>query len=113
MCGGIAVFDLDNDGRMDLFFTNGARLPELKKSDPSYYNCLLHQRADGTFADVTAAAGLAGKDLDFNFGVAVGDYDNDGYEDLFVCSAGPQRSLPQQQRRRYVYGCDRGFRYRR
>jgi len=88
MCGGIAVFDLDNDGRMDLFFTNGARLPELKKSDPSYYNCLLHQRADGTFADVTAAAGLAGKDLDFNFGVAVGDYDNDGYEDLFVCSAG-------------------------
>ncbi len=87
MCGGVAVFDFDNDGRMDIFFTNGASLPELKKTDPSYYNCLLHQRADGTFEDVTANAGLAGENLDFNFGVAVGDYDNDGYEDLFLCGA--------------------------
>jgi hypothetical protein len=88
MCGGVALFDFDNDGRMDLFFTNGAQLPELKKVDPSYYNCLLKQRVDGTFEDVTAKAGLAGERLDFNFGVAVGDYDNDGYEDLFICSAG-------------------------
>jgi len=88
MCGGVALFDFDNDGRMDLFFTNGAKLPELKKTDPSYYNCLLKQRADGTFEDVTAKAGLLGERLDFNFGVAVGDYDNDGYEDLFICSAG-------------------------
>ena len=88
MCGGVALFDFDNDGRMDLFFTNGAQLPELKKMDPSYYNCLLKQRADGTFEDFTAKAGLAGQHLDFNFGVAVGDYDNDGYEDLFICSAG-------------------------
>ncbi|MEI9975975.1 MAG: VCBS repeat-containing protein [Ignavibacteriota bacterium] len=43
---------------------------------------------DGAFDDVTVKAGLTGKDLDFNFGVAVGDYDNDGYEDLFLCSAG-------------------------
>ena len=88
MCGGVAVFDFDNDGRMDIFFTNGASLPELKKTNPSYYNCLLHQRTDGTFEDVTARAGLAGENLDFNFGVAVGDYDNDGFEDLFVCAAG-------------------------
>jgi enediyne biosynthesis protein E4 len=88
MCGGVALFDFDNDGRLDLFFTNGAQLPELKKTDPSYYNCLLKQRADGTFEDVTAKAGLLGEHLDFNFGVAVGDYDNDGYEDLFICSAG-------------------------
>ena len=88
MCGGVAVFDFDNDGRMDIFFTNGAKLPELKKTAPSYYNCLLHQKADGTFEDVTAKAGLSGADLDFNFGVAVGDYDNDGYEDLFLCSIG-------------------------
>ncbi len=87
MCGGVAVFDFDNDGRMDLFFTNGARLPELKKTDPSFYNCLLRQKADGTFEDVTARAGLTGSSLDYNFGVAVGDYDNDGYEDLFICSA--------------------------
>ena len=88
MCGGVAIFDYDNDGRLDIFFTNGAKLPEMKKTDPSYYNCLLHQKSDGTFEDVTAKAGLSGADLDFNFGVAVGDYDNDGYEDLFICSAG-------------------------
>ena len=88
MCGGVAIFDFDNDGRLDIFFTNGAQLPDLKKTDPSYYNCLLHQKGDGTFEDVTAKAGLAGERLDFNFGVAVGDYDNDGYEDLFICSAG-------------------------
>jgi hypothetical protein len=88
MCGGVAAFDYDNDGRPDLFFTNGASLPEMKKVDPSYYNCLLHQNVDGTFEDVTAKAGLAGESLDFNFGVAVGDYDNDGFEDLFLASAG-------------------------
>ena len=88
MCGGVAVFDFDNDGRLDIFFTNGAKFPEMKKVDPSFYNCLLHQKPDGTFEDVTEKAGLAGADLDFNFGVAVGDYDNDGYEDLFICSAG-------------------------
>jgi len=88
MCGGVALFDFDNDGRLDIFFTNGAQFPEMKKTNPSYYNCLLRQRADGTFEDVTVKAGLTGKDLTFNFGVAVGDYDNDGYEDLFICSAG-------------------------
>jgi len=88
MCGGVATFDFDNDGRPDIFFTNGAKLPELKKTDASYFNCLLRQKSDGTFEDVTAKAGLAGDQLDFNLGVAVGDYDNDGYEDLFVCSIG-------------------------
>src|ERR1700751_2546446 len=89
MCGGVAIFDFDNDGLLDIFFTNGAKLPEMRKTDASYYNCLLKQRKDGTFEDVTAKAGLTGADLDFNFGVAVGDYDNDGHEDLFICSAGP------------------------
>jgi hypothetical protein len=78
MCGGVAIFDFDNDGRLDIFLTNGAKLPNLKKTDRSYYNCLLHQKADGSFEDVTVSAGLGGEDLDFNFGVAVGDYDNDG-----------------------------------
>jgi hypothetical protein len=87
MCGGVAIFDYDNDGRMDIFFTNGAHLPELKKTNPSFYNCLLRQQADGTFEDVTAKAGLSGDHLDYNFGVAAGDYDNDGYEDLFIASA--------------------------
>src|ERR1700747_1332567 len=62
MCGGVAVFDFDNDGRMDVFFTNGAKLPQLVKTDPSFYNCLLRNKGDGTFEDVTSRAGLAGKD---------------------------------------------------
>ena len=88
MCGGVAAFDFDNDGRMDLFFTNGAKLPELEKTDARFYSCLLRNRGDGTFEDVTARAGLLGKDLGFSFGVAAGDYDNDGHEDLFICNAG-------------------------
>lgn len=58
MCGGVAAIDYDNDGRMDLFFTNGARLPELVKTTPDFYNCLLRNRGDGTFEDVTVKAGL-------------------------------------------------------
>ncbi len=88
MAGGVAIFDFDNDGKMDIFFTNGAKLPELKKTGPSFYNCLLRNRGDGTFEDVTKKAGLSGENLGYNFGVAIGDYDNDGYEDIFICSAG-------------------------
>jgi enediyne biosynthesis protein E4 len=88
MCGGVAAIDYDNDGRMDLFFTNGAKLPELKKTKPGYLNCLLHNKGDGTFEDVTARAGLGGEGLGFCFGVAAADYDNDGFDDLFICNAG-------------------------
>jgi hypothetical protein len=88
MCGGVAAIDYDNDGLMDLFFTNGAKLPELEKTSPDYYNCLLRNRGDGTFEDVTVKAGLTGAGLGFCFGVAVADYDNDGYQDLFICNAG-------------------------
>ncbi len=88
MCGGIALLDYNNDGRLDIFFTNGAKLPELKKTDPSLYNCLLENKGGGVFQDVTAKANLAGADLDFCFGVAAGDYDNDGFTDLFICDAG-------------------------
>ncbi|HWT66539.1 MAG TPA: CRTAC1 family protein [Terracidiphilus sp.] len=88
MCGGIAAIDYDNDGWMDLFFTNGAKLPELKKTGPEFANCLLKNNLDGTFTDVTAKAGLAGMDLGFCFGVAAADYDNDGNADLFIANAG-------------------------
>lgn len=88
MCGGVAAVDYDSDGWMDLFFTNGAKLPELKKTGPEYYNCLLRNNRDGTFTEVTEKAGLLGADLGFCFGAAVGDYDNDGRSDLFVCNAG-------------------------
>ena len=82
MAGGVAVFDYNRDGRPDIFFTNGANLATLKKDDPKYSNRLFRNDGNGVFTDVTGQAGLAG--IGFDDGVAVGDYDNDGYPDLFV-----------------------------
>jgi hypothetical protein len=82
MAGGVAVFDYNNDGRPDIFFTNGADLKTLTKSSPRYSNRLLRNDGNGKFSDVTSEAGLAG--TGFDIGVAVADYDNDGYPDIFV-----------------------------
>jgi enediyne biosynthesis protein E4 len=82
MTGGVALFDYDNDGLLDIFFTNGAEIPSLEKSNSSFYNRLFHNNGDGTFSDVTERAGLAG--VGYSMGVASGDYDNDGFVDLYV-----------------------------
>jgi len=82
MAGGVAIFDYNNDGNLDIFFTNGADISTLKKSSAKYWNRLFRNNGDGTFTDVTEKAGLAGTGYDT--GVAIGDYDNDGYEDIFV-----------------------------
>jgi enediyne biosynthesis protein E4 len=82
MAGGVAVFDYNNDGRLDIFFTNGADLKTLKKYSPKYYNRLFENDGKGHFTDVTEKAGLKGTGYDT--GVAIADYDNDGYEDIFV-----------------------------
>ena len=82
MTGGVAVFDYNNDGLLDIFFTNGAEIPALKKTNPSYYNRLYRNNGDGTFTDVTEKAGLSG--VGYSMGVAAGDYDNDGFVDLYV-----------------------------
>jgi FG-GAP-like repeat len=58
---GIGILDYDHDGLMDIFFTNGAKLPELKKTNSSFYNCLLRNKGDGTFEDVTKKAGVSGE----------------------------------------------------
>ena len=93
MGGGVAIFDFDNDGRMDLFFTNGALLkdPMSKgsmpdKSDAKYWNRLYRQKPDGTFENVTKRAGLKGDG--YTMGVAAGDLDNDGNVDLYVTGYG-------------------------
>jgi enediyne biosynthesis protein E4 len=80
--GGVAVLDFDNDGFLDLYFTNGATLPGMVKENDSFTNRLYRNRHDGTFEDVTARAGVGG--AGFSMGVAVGDYDNDGFPDIFV-----------------------------
>jgi len=93
MGGGAALFDYDGDGRLDLFFANGARIDEgmtsgrmPEKREPQYWNRLYRNQGDGTFADVTEKAGLTGARYDF--GAAVGDYDNDGRADLYVTGYG-------------------------
>jgi enediyne biosynthesis protein E4 len=82
MAGGVALFDYNNDGLLDIFFTNGAAIPSLEKSDPSYSNRLFRNNGDGTFTDVTEKAGL--QSIGYSMGVAAGDYDNDGFVDLYV-----------------------------
>jgi len=96
MGGGVAVFDYDNDGRLDIFFTNGAHISDPMpeggvpdKSGSRYWNRLYRQNADGAFTDVTAKAGLTGMPQNhYDMGVAVADFDNDGFEDLYVTGFG-------------------------
>jgi hypothetical protein len=93
MAPGVALFDYDNDGRLDIFVVNGAPLSDPtpkgtipQKTESKYWNRLYHQKSDGTFEDVTEKAGLEG--VGYGMGVAVGDYDNDGFEDLYVTAYG-------------------------
>ena len=93
MCGGVAMLDYDGDGWLDLFFINGAALEDPMppgkqpdKSHPRYWNRLYHNNRDGTFSDVTEAAGVRGHS--YGMGAAVGDYDNDGRSDLYVTNLG-------------------------
>jgi enediyne biosynthesis protein E4 len=93
MGSGVALFDYDNDGRLDIFFANGARIDDPtskgaipQKDGAKYWNRLYHQKPDGTFEDVTEKAGVSG--VGYSTGVAAGDYDNDGNEDLFVAGYG-------------------------
>jgi len=81
MCGGIAVFDYDNDGWMDILLVNGSTLEDLR-SGKCHGSKLYHNNHDGTFRDVTASSGL--NHCGWGFGVAVGDYDNDGWDDLYI-----------------------------
>jgi hypothetical protein len=96
MGSGVGLFDCDNDGRLDLYLLNGASFPDPEprgsipqKSGPGDLNRMFHQKPDGTFEDVTEKSGLKGVGL--AMGVAVADYDNDGFEDVFVTAYGGNR----------------------
>jgi len=82
MIAGVALFDYNNDGLPDIYFVNGAQLPSMDKSDPKFWNRLYRNNGNGTFTDVTADAGVRGEG--FSMGVAAGDFDNDGFVDLYV-----------------------------
>jgi enediyne biosynthesis protein E4 len=96
MGGGVALLDYNNDGLLDIFLVNSGHLtdpmgtPEkFDRKNPKYWNRLYRQNRDGSFTDVTQAAGLADAgEENYGMGVAVGDYDNDGYADLYVTSYG-------------------------
>src|ERR1700748_2658568 len=86
---GVAIFDYDNDGWPDIFLVNGTTLDETKEKLLKPTSPLYHNNHDGTFSDVTRAAGL-----DFTGwgqGACVGDYDNDGFDDLYVTYYGKNR----------------------
>jgi enediyne biosynthesis protein E4 len=96
MGAGVALLDYDNDGRLDIYLVNGALLRDPtpkgtipQKTGSECWNRLYHQKPDGTFEDVTEKSGLQG--AGYGMGVAVGDYDNDGYEDLYVTAYGGNR----------------------
>jgi len=96
MSGGVALLDYNDDGLLDIFLVNGGRItspmqvPEnFDRANPRYWNRFYRQNKDGSFTDVTEAAGLArAGEGNYGMGVAVGDYDNDGYPDLYVTNYG-------------------------
>ena len=93
MSGGVALFDYDADGLLDIFLVNSLTV-ELVKSGGKTRSALYRNQGDGTFRDVTDRAGLA--DVGWGMGVAAGDYDNDGRTDLYVTCLGPNRLYRNQ-----------------
>ncbi len=86
---GVALLDYDKDGWLDIYMVNGSTYEALAGKAPSPHAALFHNNHDGTFTDVAAKAGVTNDR--WGFGVAVGDYDNDGYPDLFVANYGKNR----------------------
>jgi hypothetical protein len=86
---GVALLDYDNDGWLDIYLLNGSTVAAFKGQEPAPKAMLLHNNHDGTFTDVTAKAGVANER--WGFGVAVGDYDNDGWPDIYVANYGKNR----------------------
>src|SRR5467141_2445365 len=86
---GVALLDYDNDGWMDIYLLNGSTFPALKGKEAPPRAMLLHNNHDGTFTDVTEKAGVANER--WGFGVAIGDFDNDGWPDIYISNFGKNR----------------------
>src|SRR5213080_2381330 len=89
MGSGVALLDYDNDGWLDIYLLNGSTMAAMKGKEAVPKAMLLHNNHDGTFSDVTEKAGVANER--WGFGVAVGDYDNDGWPDIYVANYGKNR----------------------
>jgi hypothetical protein len=86
---GVALLDYDNDGWLDIYLLNGSTIGAFKGNEAPPHAMLFHNNHDGTFTDVTDKAGVANER--WGFGVAVGDYDNDGWPDIYVANYGKNR----------------------
>ncbi len=90
MSGGVALFDYDNDGYLDIYLVNSLTV-DMVKSKQKTRSALYHNNGDGTFTDVTDKAGVG--DIGWGMGVAIGDYNNDGWDDIYVTCLGPNHLL--------------------
>jgi hypothetical protein len=90
MSGGVALLDYDNDGYLDIYLVNSLTV-DLVKSKQKTRSTLYHNNGDGTFTDVTDKAGVG--DIGWGMGVAIGDYNNDGFDDIYVTCLGPNHLL--------------------
>ncbi|MGH9873444.1 MAG: CRTAC1 family protein [Pyrinomonadaceae bacterium] len=90
MSGGLALFDYDNDGYLDIYLVNSLTV-DMVKSKQKTRSVLYHNNGDGTFTDVTEKAGVG--DIGWGMGVTIGDYNNDGWDDIYVTCLGPNHLL--------------------
>lgn len=90
MSGGVALFDYDNDGYLDIYLVNSLTV-DMVKSKQKTRSALYHNKGDGTFTDVTDTAGVG--DIGWGMGATVGDYNNDGFDDIYVTCLGANHLL--------------------